>query len=149
MAQYQYANELSEYDGAFLDAPDPDAPVPDGRYEARVTEATIVRGVKDPSQLFFKLTVEIPALAGATTSNLFPLTTADAKRMAVTKRLLRRLGYTHDLLSLLEDALPTFEGRLVEIEVRSNGNFQNVFVIRRLERLAEDTASPFEGDMPF
>lgn len=145
----QYANELSEYDGVFLDAPDPDAPVPDGRYEALVMEAAIVRGVKDPSALFLKLSVEIPALGGATLSNLFALSTHDTKRMAITKRVLRRLGYTQDLLSLLEDALPTFEGRAVEIEVRTNGQYQNLFVIRRLERMTQAGDAPFGEEMPF
>ncbi len=130
----KYADELRDLDALFRQAPEPDAPIPDGIYTGQLIIAEIVRGKTDPSQLFLR--VELGILGGSqdgqVASLLQPLTVTEPKRVLFLKRLLRTLGYDEPGLSALEDWLPSIIGRTYEVQVKTNGQYTNVYINRRV-----------------
>ncbi len=142
----KYTDELRDLDEVFQHTPEPDAPLPDGLYIGEVINAEIIRGKTDPSHLFLRLELGIiggPA-DGQMTSLLQALTVTEPKRVLFLKRLLRTLGYDEPVLSALEDWLPTTIGRTYEVQIRTNGQYTNVYLNRRVPR----PGAPTDGDLP-
>ena len=127
-----FADELREWDRAWQAAPEPDAPLEDGTYATLLTDATIIRGKQDPGQLFLRC--EFTTLEDErTVPVLIALTTDDPKRMAFTKRTLRRMGFEASRLSELPATLPGWVGLPFEIAVQTRNGYRNIYVNRRLD----------------
>ena len=147
----QFAEELQEMDAIFQGAPEPDAPIPDGTYEAAILNPSIIRSKNDPSLLFVKLEMGIEGgdHDGQTVNVIQALNPADQKRVFYLKRFLRTLGYDEPTLSPLEEWLPALIGRAYEIVVKTNGQYQNVYINRRVETAHEVADREMPDDLPF
>lgn len=145
-----FREELMEWDDDFRRAPEPDEPLPDGTYTAQLLTADIVRGKNDPALLYLKCEFGVAGgeQDGRTTSVLQALNPGEAKRMAFTKRFLRTLGYDAPSLAALEDWLPHAVGCGYEIQVKTNGQYVNVYVNRRAP-LPDEASPAFPDDLPF
>ena len=152
----QYSDELRNLDSLFQQAPEPDQPVPDGTYQAAILATHIIRSKNNPNLLFLKLEcgIESGDQDGQTVEILQALNPEDTKRLTFLKRFLRRLGYDEATLSGLDDWLPRLIGRMYEIQIKTNGQYQNIYINRRLDvsRLPTQSTSSSEelpDDLPF
>ena len=126
--------------------------MPDGKYTALVTESAIIRGTKDPEDLFVRIGFDVvggPA-DGRSTDILQRLTVTEEKRVAFLKKFLRNLGYDAPSLSALEAWLPTLVGKGFELVVKTNGQYQNTYINRRVEIPSDGTTgTPLPDNLPF
>lgn len=145
----QYFDELQDMDTAFQAAPEPDAPIPDGTYTALILNPSIIRSKNDPSLLFLKLEMGIEGgpQDGQTVDVIQALNPSDQKRVLYLKRFLRTLGYDQPTLSALEDWMPQLIGRAYEIVVKTNGQYQNIYINRRVE--SPKAGAELPDDLPF
>jgi hypothetical protein len=148
-----YTDELRDYDRLWQETPEPDAPLPDGTYATLLTDAEILRGKQDPGQLFLRLeftTLEDERMV----SILITLTSDDAKRMAFTKRTLRRMGFEASRLSDLPEVIGGWVGLPFEVAVSTKNGYRNVYVNRRLDpamlpqRAPQAVSPPAGADVP-
>lgn len=150
----QFSEELQEMDMLFQAAPEPDAPIEDGTYTAVILNPSIIRSKNDPSLLFFKLELGIEGgtADGQTVDVIQALNPAEQKRVLYLKRFLRTLGYDESTLSGLEEWMSTLIGHYYEIVVKTNGQYQNIYINRRVEPKAsahEELPEHLPDDMPF
>jgi hypothetical protein len=145
-----FSEELNEWDEAFADALEPDAPVPDGTYTAQLITADIVRGTQEMSRLYLSCDFGIQGGPhdGQVAHVLQVLNPDDPKRMTFTKKFLRTLGYDGGNLSGAEAWVPTVLGHTYEIQAKTNGSYHNIYVNRRVPGTAVVDDLP-PGDLPF
>ena len=143
----KFTDELAEMDAEFANAAEPDAPLPDGRYTAQLITCEIVRGTTNTSSLFLACDFDVKGgdHDGTLAHVLQALNPTEEKRLAFTKRFLRTLGYQGGNLSGIEDWIPTVIGHTYEIQAKTNGQYQNIYVNRRV--VGGDDLPP--GDLPF
>lgn len=147
----QFHEELQEMDTMFQAAPEPNAPMEDGTYTAIVVNPSIIRSKNDPSLLFLKLELGIEGGThdGQTVDVIQALNPSEQKRVLYLKRFLRTLGYDAPTLSGLDDWIPTLIGRSYEIVIKTNGQYQNIYINRRVESKTPPADGELPDDLPF
>jgi hypothetical protein len=126
------ANELAGYQEDFNAAPMPegggmDAKVPDGSYQATIKRVDITRSKKNNKLLVrWRIKITGPILIGAelTKWNGFD----DQEKLGYLKKDLAICGVQVTNLAKLEAQLVELDGKAVEVTVKTNGQYQNVYL---------------------
>lgn len=141
MSDVDFSNELAAFDGDFAKAPTDtgDGKVPDGKYQFRIQDAQLARAqTSGAPMLKFKLRIEGPASIGRI---VWRNSVIAADKLEWLKRDLVRLGLSLGKLSELPAQLPTLKGVLFEGTAKTNGEYQNIYVDKRLNEAGGPPAS--------
>ena len=150
------AEELARYDEEFAAAPIPETSgaserIPDGTYQASIKNASVKYSKAKPGKpaklmLEWWLKILGPTHAGAEIPrwNHFD----SAEKLGWLKKDLAICGLTLGRLAALEAALVELLDKRLEITLRTNGQYQNVY-FNRLITSANPDEPPPAGDTPF
>lgn len=141
-----FGAELAAFDADFAKAPADggDGKIPDGKYQMRVQDASMTRAqTSGAPMLKLKLRVEGPTLVGRI---VWRNSVIAADKIEYLKRDLSRLGLALAKLSDLPAQIGNVKGVLVEVTAKTNGEFQNYYIDKRVAEVGGGgAASGFDG----
>lgn len=128
---FDFAGELAQFDGDFAKAPvADDGKIPDGKYQVRIQDAQLTRSqTTQAPMLKFKLRVEGPSHIGRV---LWRNSVIASDKLEYLKKDLLRVGLTLAKLSELPSMLSTVKGVLIEVTTKTNGDYQNIYIDKRI-----------------
>lgn len=140
-----FGAELAAFDADFAKAPSDagDGKIPDGKYQMRVQDATMSHAqTSGAPMLKLKLRVEGPQCVGRI---VWRNSVIAADKIEYLKRDLVRLGVVLAKLSELPSRLPDMKGVLIEITAKTNGEFQNFYIDKRVAEVGGSGAASASG----
>jgi Protein of unknown function (DUF669) len=137
--------DLGALDSAYHDAPDDDAPIPDGSYKARVERVELRRSKSsDKPMLEWTLVLLDSKYAGR---KVWKYNVLEEDHLSRAKSDLKRVGLVLEKLSDLPSRLNDLLDVTVEISVKTKGDFPNVNFRRSQGNTASSTGGT--GDRVF
>jgi hypothetical protein len=134
------ARHLSDLDEAYDDAPSFQE-IPEGNYEVKVENLRFTKSSKENRMIVWDLRIQGPSYANRMLwkRSMLDRNTAETaaektERLGFVKRDLKALGYTGPI-SQFPTAMKAFVGKVLQVQVVNNGQFQNVFLRRDLSEV--------------
>jgi len=131
---FDFTSELDSMDEQYQNAPE-DAgstyeDVPDGKYQVRIQDAELTRSkTSNAPMIKMKLRIEGPSHINRL---LWRNSVIAADKLEWIKKDLTRLGLKLGKLSELPNVLSSVKGVLIEVTVKKNGDFQNIYIDKKL-----------------
>ena len=125
--------ELAALDGAFscIRTEEDPGPVPDGRWQGRITSATLKRATSARPMIEWEITVTTEGPQAERVVVVRWVITE--KTLKWIKEALLTVGLAVPKISTVADHLPTVTGALIDFTIRTKGESRNVYFNRRLD----------------
>lgn len=151
MVHNPFASDLAQFDGDWGELPDTPTfdRLPDGRYQVIITGTGIERSkTSGRLQLRWEFTVVGGPHKNRRVWNYHGLDHADS--LPYLKRDLAAAGLELGRLSDLPRRLTELDGVMLEVQLKTRGEYQNVYINKRLSDNLPQTFDNFrEDDVPF
>lgn len=145
------AEELAQYDDAFestlVEERDDYAPIPDGKFQVNIEKAEMAR-TKGGNQPMLKLTLKVltPQYKNRLLWKHYVIKQDNLKWL---KQDLATCGLTLDRLSVLPHNLERLIGIKLDVQKKTSGEFENIYLNRKLELTTEGGGYVGSDDIPF